>query len=72
MVYQVVLSPSACRDLENIVRSISFDRPRRAIEIGQLLLEKAKSLAEYPEIGRMVPEFNNPNIREIVVFSEVG
>jgi len=69
MDYKVTLSLSARRDLEDIVRYISFDAPERAIKFGQFLISKVKSLGQSPEIGRVVPEFENPVIREIIVRS---
>ena len=69
MGYQVALSPSARRDLRDIVRYISLDSPERALAFGQLLLKSTKRLAEFPEMGRIVPEFDEPAIREIVVRS---
>jgi toxin ParE1/3/4 len=69
MGYQVALSPSARRDLRGIVRYISWDSPQRAIDFGQLLVSSTKRLAEFPEMGRVVPEFGEPSIREIVVRS---
>jgi len=69
MDYKVTLSLSARRDLEDIVRYISLDAPERAIKFGRFLISKTKSLGQFPEIGRVVPEFGNPVIREIVVRS---
>jgi addiction module RelE/StbE family toxin len=69
MGYQVALSPSARRDLQDIVRYISLDSPERAVAFGQFLTSQVKRLAEFPELGRVVPEFNEPAIREIVVRS---
>jgi plasmid stabilization system protein ParE len=69
MGYRVALSPSARRDLRDIVRYISLDSPERAITFGQFLVFHTKHLAEFPELGRVVPEFDNPLIREIVVRS---
>jgi plasmid stabilization system protein ParE len=69
MGYQVVLSTSAHRDLRDIVRYISFDSPDRAIAFGQFLVSNTKRLADFPELGRIVPEFENSLIREIVVRS---
>ena len=69
MGYQVALAPSARRDLRDIVRYISLDSPERAIQFGQFLLNSTKRLADFPELGRMVPEFRDPSIREIVVRS---
>jgi addiction module RelE/StbE family toxin len=69
MGYQVALSPSARRDLQDIVRYISLDSPDRAVQFGQFLVSSTKRLAEFPEMGRLVPEFGDPSIREIVVRS---
>jgi plasmid stabilization system protein ParE len=67
MGYQVALSPSARQDLRDIVHYISLDAPERAMEFGQLLIGSTRRLAEFPEMGRIVPEFGDPLIREIVV-----
>jgi toxin ParE1/3/4 len=69
MDYQVALSPAARRDLRDVVRYISLDSPERAVAFGQFLVSQAKRLAEFPELGRVVPEFGDASIREIVVRS---
>ncbi|WP_027149148.1 type II toxin-antitoxin system RelE/ParE family toxin [Methylobacter tundripaludum] len=69
MDYEVTLSLSARRDLEDVVRYISADAPERAIEFGRFLISSVKSLGQFPEKGRVVPEFGNPVIREIVARS---
>ena len=69
MGYQVVFSPSARRDLEDIVRYISIDSPDRAISFAEFLVSQTKMLGQFPEIGRVVPEFGEPNIKEIIVRS---
>lgn len=69
MGYQVALSPSARRDLRDIVRYISLDSSERAVTLGQFLVSNTKRLAEFPEMGRVVPEFGDPSLREIVVRS---
>ncbi len=69
MGYQVSLTPSAAHDLQDIVRYISLDSPDRAVAFGQFLVSSTKRLADFPEMGRVVPEFWDPNIREIVVRS---
>lgn len=57
------------RDLRDIVRYISLDSPERAVGFGQFLVSSTKRLADFPEMGRVVPEFDDPCIREIVVRS---
>ena len=69
MDYQVVLSPSARADLRDIVRYISFDAPDRALEFGMFLISRTRLLAQSPELGRIVPEFEDPFTREIIVRS---
>ncbi len=69
MGYQVALSPSARRDLRDVVRYISVDSPERAVAFARFLVSNTRRLADFPEMGRVVPEFADPLIREIVVRS---
>ncbi len=69
MGYQIALSPSARRDLRDIVRYISVDSPERAVGFARFLVSSTKRLSDFPEMGRVVPEFADPSIREIVVRS---
>jgi addiction module RelE/StbE family toxin len=63
----VVLSSEALRMLDEIERFIAQDNPQRAIEFIDRLLEKGDSIASFPEIGSVVPEFSRSDIREILV-----
>jgi len=67
MGYQIALSPSARRDLRDIVRYISLDSREKAVAFGRFLISSTKRLSDFPEMGRVVPEFKDPSIREIVV-----
>jgi len=67
MDYQVKLSRSAQSDLRDIVRYISIDDPEQALRFGRFLIQHTKSLSVFPERGRMVPEFDDEAIREIIV-----
>ena len=40
--------------------------PDAAVRLGFELIAKAEALADHPEIGRMVPEFRTPDLREIL------
>ncbi|MEY4388107.1 MAG: hypothetical protein RLY20_3390 [Verrucomicrobiota bacterium] len=66
MDYQVILSPRAIRDLQEIVRYISFENPTAAAQLGSKLIEKTRLLATQPELGRVVPELGNATIREVI------
>jgi toxin ParE1/3/4 len=67
MVYQVILSPSAKRDLREIVRYISTDNPTAAANFGRLLVSSTKNFGKFPDMGREVTEFAQATVREIIV-----
>ena len=67
MAYAVIVSPLARRDLQGIVRYIALDQPMRALAFGELLLAKCQVLADHPQLGRKVPEFDLDELRELVV-----
>src|ERR1043165_7894398 len=67
MVYRVKFSQSARSDIIEIVRYISKDDPHRALRVGRVLVQQASSLGQFPERGRVVPEFGNQSVREIIV-----
>jgi toxin ParE1/3/4 len=66
MDYQVILSPRAIQDLQEIVRYISFENPVAAEKLGLQLIEKTRNLSAFPEMGRVIPELQNPLLRELV------
>jgi toxin ParE1/3/4 len=63
---QVILTPQAQEDLREIVSFIARDNSERALTFGNELIDKALSLAELSLRGRIVPELNDPNVRELV------
>jgi toxin ParE1/3/4 len=67
MDYTVILSPKSVGDLESIVRFISLTNPVSARKVGQSLLDKTKELRQFPLRGQIVPEFNSPEIRQILL-----
>jgi toxin ParE1/3/4 len=67
MDYTVVLSPKAVGDLESIVRYIAQTNPNTARKVGQSLLAKTKELSQFPLRGQIVPEFDSPEIRQILL-----
>jgi plasmid stabilization system protein ParE len=52
--------------LADIVRYVSQHNSDAAARLGYELITRAESLAHFPEIGRMVPEFHQPELREII------
>jgi len=63
---KVILSPRAIEDLEEIVRYIAQDSPDRACVFGDALVARTKQLADFPEAGRVVPAYHDPDAREII------
>ena len=66
MDFKVFLSEVALNDLERIVAYIAPLNPIAAEQLGNQLLDAALSLHSFPERGRMVPEFRQPELREII------
>ncbi|MGA2052006.1 MAG: type II toxin-antitoxin system RelE/ParE family toxin [Opitutales bacterium] len=66
MGHQVILTPRAIEDLRAIVEYIAADNPGRALTFGEELIERALSLGEWPNAGRMVPEIHDSAVRELI------
>jgi toxin ParE1/3/4 len=67
MAYKLIWSSSSRDDLHDIVLFISRDNPEQAMTFGYRLISETDKLQTAPEIGRKVPEYRNPIIREIIV-----
>lgn len=63
----VVWSPRARLDLKSVVQYIAQDRPETAKRFGHRIFEAVEGLLPFVERGRVVPEFVDPSIREIMV-----
>jgi toxin ParE1/3/4 len=69
MAFDIIWSAQARDDLQSIVLFIARDNPPVAESFGYLLMSKVDVLAQYPQLGRIVPEENDETIREIIVRS---
>lgn len=67
MAYKLIWSPASRDDLRDIVIFISRDSHHRAETFAYRLIAEADELQNFPEIGRVVPEYRIPIIREIFV-----
>ena len=61
-------SEEALEDIESIANYIERDSPNYAKSVVEKIFDKAELLEEFPELGR-VPEFNDPAVREIFIYS---
>jgi len=66
MAYKLIWSPAARDDLHDIVVFIARDNPNRAMSFAYELISETDDLQEFPELGRIVPEYRSDNTREIV------
>jgi len=66
MAYKLSWSPAARDDLHDIVLFIARDSPDRAMAFGFELISETDKLHIFPESGRVVPEYRNQAIREII------
>jgi|SRR6185437_12922084 len=66
MDYKIVFSEPSIEDLGNIVHYIATDNPQAASRFGAKLIASVRNLAVFPRLGRIVPEKNDDNVREII------
>ena len=64
---RIVWSPQALGDLESIRDYIAHDSPRYADLVVRRLVAAVGRLEMFPQSGRIVPERNREDLREIVV-----
>jgi addiction module RelE/StbE family toxin len=69
MAVKLEWSEEALEDIESIATYIEKDSPAYAKSVVSKFFEKAEILKEFTELGRKVPEINDINIREILVYS---
>jgi plasmid stabilization system protein ParE len=67
-VREVVWAKSARDALDAVIGYIAQDSPQAAVQILDDALRAGASLAAFAERGRVVPELNDPSIREVFVY----
>jgi len=66
---RVEWSEPALEDLENLRSYIARDSPAYARQFIERILEAATRLTAFPELGRLVPEADRPDVRELIFHS---
>lgn len=64
---KVKWTPGARADLRDIIKLISRDRPQAARRLAARIRAATTHLRDHPDLGRMVSEFNDPSLREIII-----
>ncbi len=66
MAYKLIWAPSARLDLKEIASYIADSRPEASIRFVKSVFRSVEHLIDFPKAGRIVPEFGDPCIREVV------
>jgi toxin ParE1/3/4 len=66
-VSRIIWSPQAIRDVESIRAFIVQDSATYADLVARRIVAAVERLEAFPESGRIVPERQNPAIREVIV-----
>ena len=69
MAFRLEWSNEALEDIELIATYIEKDSLYYAKSVVSKFFQKAESLKDFPNIGRVVPELNDTTIREVFVYS---
>lgn len=59
----------AKNDLKQIFDYILKDSKHYADKVTYDIIERSESLQDFPQMGRMVPEIEDPSIREVLIHS---
>jgi plasmid stabilization system protein ParE len=66
MAFKLIWSLSARLDLKDIATFIAEDSASAAEKFVRSVLHAVEGLADFLESGRIIPEFNDPAIREVI------
>jgi plasmid stabilization system protein ParE len=64
MGWKIIFAPQALEELEQIVHSIAQDDSEAAIRFGDYLVNRAESLANFPDLG--TPYRRRANVRRLL------
>jgi toxin ParE1/3/4 len=69
MAKEIRWSQAAANDLESIFQFIARDSEDHARSTAQRIVDATDNLLLFPRMGRIVPEYRNPDVRELIVFN---
>ena len=69
MAHRIVWSRRAVQDLDALSAYIAADSPAYAGIVLKNIVNQTRILARFPHAGRKVPELDDENIREPIVYS---
>ncbi len=66
MAYGLTWAPAARLDLKDLAAYIAEDNPTAARRFVRSVFQLVERLTDFPESGRIVPEFNDSQVRELL------
>ena len=66
MACRLIWAPSALLDLKELASYIAESHPIESAGFVKNVFRTVEHLADFPKSGRVVPDFNDPNIREVI------
>ena len=67
MAFRIVWTETASLDLRGIVEFIAQDNPEAARFLAATVLDKIETASSFPDLGRVVPEKADTDIREVLL-----
>ncbi len=64
---KLIWTRTALENLKEIEGYIARDNPKKVIEFTDRLIDKCENLKDNPDMGRVVPEFQIQQVRELIV-----
>lgn len=68
MAHRIVWSRRAVQDLDALTAYIAADSPAYAGIVLKNIVNQTRILARFPRAGRKVPELDDENVRELIVY----
>ena len=65
--YRLFWTDPALHDLLKVIQHIKADKTNAALRFGKEIKQKVSRLAQFPHSGRIVPEFQIPSLREVLI-----
>lgn len=66
---EIIWTEAALSDIDAIADFVSHDSPARARQVIRKIFQSAEPLADFPEIGRVIPEIGENHRREVFCYS---
>lgn len=62
----VIWLPGAERDIQSILNDTDFRSAESANRLADAIARRGEQLASFPQSGRIIPEFQNERLRELI------